>query len=227
MKCIGDYSRLFLPQIANNTDKLLILDSGDILIQKDLTELFNFELGDNYFAWALDMNSGTKSDDTFINNHLYGNIGVILTNCKLYRNEELYIKTIYPAYFSTVLILPSQDLLSILPFYKVVILPLKYNCKMFYETDEQMKNKVETFYIREYLRQQRYNSIRYSLEEIFEAAADPVIFHYYGLKKLYHLTTCNKFTFQFIKYAKLTGVLDIIKEKCPNPFQYCEHKINN
>jgi len=41
------------------------------------------------------------------------------------------------------------------------------------------KKKEETFYIKDFLNCQKYNSMRYSLEEIFEAAADPVIFHYF------------------------------------------------
>lgn len=218
---IGDYSRLFLPHIVNNTDKLLSLDSGDLLIQKDLTELFNLDLKDNYFAWALDMNSGTLSDNPPMNYHLYGNAGVILVNCELYRKEEFYMKSIFFSFFNTLFKFPYQDPLASLPNNKVIILPLKYNCKLFYETDEEMKNRVETSYIKDYLEKQSYNSLRYSKEEIFEAAQDPVIYHYYGLTKIYTISSCNKYTLQFIKYAKLTGLLDIIKNKFPKPFENC------
>lgn len=221
----GDSLKLFLPQIANNTDKLLTIDSGDILFQKDLTELFNLDLKDNYFAWALDMNSGVKHENPFMNYHLYGNAGVILVNCKLFRNEDFYTKILYFFYFYTELLFPSQDPLAILSNNKVIILPLKYNCKLFYETDEEMKNKVETRFIKNFLEKQRYNSVRYSLEEIFEAAADPVIFHYYGLDKIYTISSCNKYTLQFIEYSKLTGLLDIIKEKYSKPFMNCADKI--
>ena len=134
---MGDIVRILLPQIVNGTDKLLILDSSDILVQKDLTELFYMDLEDNYFAWAIDMNSGLLEDSPFMNNHLYGNSGVVLINCILFRNEDCYMKALYTSYFSTKLMYFYQDLLNSLPHYKIKILPLKYNCKLFYETDEK------------------------------------------------------------------------------------------
>ena len=221
---IVEYSRLLLPHIVNGTDKLLSLDSGDILIQKDLTELFYLDLEDNYFAWAIDMNSGRSDGDPYMINHLYGNAGIILINCTLYRNEEFYMKAYFTSYFTASLIFPYQDLLSILPFYKIKILPLKYNCKLFFDNDEQMKNKdSRTSYIQAFLNKQSGNSVRYSLEEVMEAALDPVIFHYYGLTKIYTISSCNKYIYQFIKYSKLTGFFEIIKKKYPKPFQNCDH----
>ena len=188
-----------------------------------MTELFYLDLEDNYFAWAIDMNSGVLEGNPFMNNQLYGNGGVVLINCTLFRNEDFYMKALYTAYFSTKLMFFYQDLLNVLPHYKIKILPLKYNCKLFYETDEEMKNRIDTFYIREFSDKQRDNSLRYSLKEIKEEASDPVIFHYYGINKIYTISTCNKFTFQFIKYAKLSGFYEAIREKYSEPFQNCDH----
>ena len=189
-----------------------------------MTELFYLDLEDNYFAWAIDMNSGRSDGDPYMINHLYGNAGIILINCTLYRNEEFYMKAYFTSYFTASLIFPYQDLLSILPFYKIKILPLKYNCKLFFDNDEQMKNKdSRTSYIQTFLNKQSGNSVRYSLEEVMEAALDPVIFHYYGLTKIYTISSCNKYIYQFIKYSKLTGFLEIIKKKYPKPFQNCDH----
>ena len=51
------------------------------------------------------------------------------------------MKIYYAAHFSSKVPFPCQDLVSILPFYTIKILPLKYNSKLFFDTDEQMKNK--------------------------------------------------------------------------------------
>ena len=32
---IGDCAKMILPEIVNNTDKIIIIDSGDILAQKE------------------------------------------------------------------------------------------------------------------------------------------------------------------------------------------------
>ena len=45
---------MILPVIVNNTDKIIIIDSGDILAQKDLSEIFFYDLEDNYFGWTLE-----------------------------------------------------------------------------------------------------------------------------------------------------------------------------
>lgn len=46
---VGDYSRLTLCEIVNNTNKILNMDCGDIIVKKDLSELYFFDIGDNYF----------------------------------------------------------------------------------------------------------------------------------------------------------------------------------
>ena len=51
---VGDYTRILAPQIVNNTNKILILDSGDIIAQKDLSEVFYFYMEYNYFSWILE-----------------------------------------------------------------------------------------------------------------------------------------------------------------------------
>ena len=36
----GDYAKMLLPEVVNNTKKIIIMDSGDIIAQKDLSEIF-------------------------------------------------------------------------------------------------------------------------------------------------------------------------------------------
>ena len=58
---LGDYARLLAPQIINNTDKVLALDAGDILAQKDISEVFFYDLEDNYFAYIIELDAGKKN----------------------------------------------------------------------------------------------------------------------------------------------------------------------
>ena len=39
----GNYAKILIPEIVNNTNKILIIDSGDTLAQKDLSEIYFFD----------------------------------------------------------------------------------------------------------------------------------------------------------------------------------------
>jgi lipopolysaccharide biosynthesis glycosyltransferase len=88
---IGEYSRLLIPEIVNNTNKILILDSADILAIKDLSEIFFFELGNYYYAFSLENSAGRFTDDfIFSRNNFYPNGGVTLLNTRKFREDKLY-----------------------------------------------------------------------------------------------------------------------------------------
>ena len=44
LRGVGNYAKILSPQIVNNTNKLIIMDSGDIIAQKDISEIFYFNL---------------------------------------------------------------------------------------------------------------------------------------------------------------------------------------
>ena len=104
-------------------------------------------------------------------------------------------------------------------------MPLKYNTKLFFESDEQMKNrKIDNKLIQKWIRHQKDSQFKYSIDEILEAALDPVINHIYQEKITKGIRCNNKLIIQWINYAKLTGFYEKIKEKYPKPF-ICEYKI--
>ena len=59
---IGDYAKFLIPEIVNNTNRILILDSADIIVKKDLSEIYYFDLEDNYFGFVLDIFAGKKDN---------------------------------------------------------------------------------------------------------------------------------------------------------------------
>lgn len=99
------YFRLLLPELLPDIDKILYLDT-DIIVQKDLTELFNFNIDNFYLAGVLDLQvcgqgclsyrvSGYDQDiytqryglDCYSN--FYVNSGVLLFNLKSMRENNL------------------------------------------------------------------------------------------------------------------------------------------
>ena len=81
---------MILPVIVNNTDKIIIIDSGDILAQKDLSEVFFYDLEDNYFGWTLEYFAGNKGRwYNFAENKFFPNAGICLVNVTLFRKHNL------------------------------------------------------------------------------------------------------------------------------------------
>lgn len=77
---VGDYTRILAPQIVNNTNKILIMDSGDVIAQKDISEVYFFDLEDNYFSWILEDVAGNPNINynKFFRNNFYPNSGICL-----------------------------------------------------------------------------------------------------------------------------------------------------
>ena len=220
---IGDYTRVLAPEIVNNTNKILIMDSGDIIVQKDISEIYFFDLEDNYFSWILEDVAGNHKVlwDEFFRNYFYPNSGICLVNVRSFRRDKLYEKAFYVGRSYKDLPCPYQDILFVISNYKFKYMPLKYNCKLFFDNDEQMENKIsQTKLIERWTKNQKYSPYKYSVDEIMEAALDPVIMHFYQ-DKITFGNYCNRYTVQWVKYTELIGLYDIMKKKYPSPFKKC------
>ena len=225
---VGDYTRILAPEIVNNTNKILMMDSGDVIAQKDISEVFYFDLEDNYFSWILEDLAGNDEVkwSKFFRNYFYPNTGICLFNIRLWRKDHLYKHSILVANSYKNLPCPYQDILFVISNYKFNYMPLKYNCKQFFNTDEEKKNKAKnTELIKRWMNNQRFSPYKYSVEEIIEAATDPVINHLYQDKITYGIG-CTSLTIQWINYAKMTGLFEIIKKKYPKPFDICKKLYN-
>lgn len=91
----ADLLKFDLMNIFDNLDKILYLD-GDIFINKDLTELFDTDLGDNYFAanYHASSKDETRHRIGLSLKHVY-NAGVLLFNLKKMREDCLYDKLVH------------------------------------------------------------------------------------------------------------------------------------
>ena len=219
----GNYAKILIPQIVNNTNKILILDASDILSQKDLSEIYFYDIGNNYFGWIIERCAGNIFiyEDKFMTNNFHPNTGVLLVNIRLFRRDELYKKAVFVAksynYFKS----PTQDILITIANYKFKYMPLNYNIHLYYENETEKKNKVKLSSIQQFQRVQRFAKYKYSFDEIYNAMTNPVIHHFY-MEKIYNISRCNKFVFQWLKYAKEAGVYQSLKRKYPKPF-LCEY----
>jgi lipopolysaccharide biosynthesis glycosyltransferase len=129
-----------LPNLIPHQDKVLYLDS-DILIQKDLSDLFEININDYY--------AGVIKDIVMMDNDLniknYFNSGVMLLNLNLLRNENMPATLLNTRRSSSHFTYMDQDCFNVLFEKKVKLLPMKYNC--FYNFFLRFMNKYTIDYI--------------------------------------------------------------------------------
>ena len=217
---VGDYTRVLIPEIVNNTNRIIIMDSGDILAQKDLSELYFFNIENNYFVFSLEDIAG-KNDKYYIfsRNNFYPNSGICLVNVRQFRKDNLYKNAFFAAIAYYNLPCPYQDIFLMISKYKFKFWPLNYNCPQFFENDEQMiKKEFNTKFIKKWLKKQKNSPFKYTKEELMEAALNPVIIHLYYAKPFGGYAN-RRNSLKWINYAKITGLYDQIKKRYPKPFK--------
>jgi lipopolysaccharide biosynthesis glycosyltransferase len=181
---LGDYTRLLLPEIVNNTNRIIIMDCADIIVQKDLSELYFFDIGNNYFVFTLEDIAGRFHKIwIFGRNNFYPNSGICLINIRKFREDNLYKNAFFAAMAYDYLMAPYQDILLMISNYKFKYWPLNYNAPQFFQTDKEKEEKnYNTSTFRQYLDSQKNTIFRYSKEELVNAALNPVIVHLYSNK---------------------------------------------
>lgn len=122
-----DLFKFDLPQVLSDWDKVLYVDT-DIIVQDDLSELFNTDLGNNYVAAVKDM-AGMVDGRHHTKNGLknYFNAGLMLLNLKKMREDNVSEKLIDYKLHKDIGHFMSQDALNCVFEEKVVWLHPKYN----------------------------------------------------------------------------------------------------
>ena len=214
---LGDYTKFLIPEIVNNTNRILILDSADIIAKKDLSELYYFDIGDNYFAIALDIFAG-KQDRLFVfaKNKFYPNIGSCLVNVRLFRRDNLYMAGYFVRHAYDQLPCPTQEMFFLVSQYKIKYFPLEYNCPQFFNNDEEiLHKKYNNSLINFYMLGQQNSPFKYNLDEILKAESNHVLQHLFFTKP-YSMKANLKNGKIWINYAKLANIYEKIKIKFPN-----------
>jgi lipopolysaccharide biosynthesis glycosyltransferase len=129
-----------LPDLIPDQDKVLYLDS-DVIIQKDLSDLFDTNIIDYYAGVVKDI--GMVENNLHIEN--YFNSGVMLLNLKLMRENDTSTALLNIRRSSDNLTYMDQDCFNILFDKQIKILPLIYNC--FYNFFLMLEDKYTLEYI--------------------------------------------------------------------------------
>jgi lipopolysaccharide biosynthesis glycosyltransferase len=127
------YYRIFAAHfLPKNVEKILYLDP-DLVVLKKLDELYNTELGNNYFAAASHVGKALQKLNEIRlqidNKGPYINSGVMLMNIKLLRQQQNYSAVFeYIEKNRHILFLPDQDIISAVYSDKIITIdPYIYN----------------------------------------------------------------------------------------------------
>lgn len=162
--------KFFIPNILKDLDRVLYLD-GDIIVQKDLVELYNYDIGENYIGAVKDTN-GLDYGFFGKKEYTYFNSGVMVMNLEKMRKDKLpdklleYRKTGYNK-------LMDQDTFNFVLKGSVELLPFKYNTQMNTISSELQGYKnynMETF--------KNYWEISNKITSVRELCEDAIILHY-------------------------------------------------
>ena len=205
---IIDYARLLIPELLPNISKVISLDIGDILVEKDLFELYNTDLG--YFAYSAVIDPYPRCFLESIFNHKvkYVNGGVVLLNIEKWREIELYkyvVKMYKYVLTKTKFYKPYDDIINdFLPLLSTGFLPLKFNMPEYVnlEDDQTKIQMVER-------NCSYYNDKKY---DVIEAEKNVVIRNLFD-NKVYKGEGNDVIKNDWKKYAELTGFYEEIKNK--------------
>ena len=211
------FYRMELSNVINDVDKLIYLDV-DTITHKDLTELYNIDMGKNYYM-------GYPGHDLtfyeFNGTRNFINTGVILINLKKLRevNATFLLKDYYHKYGTKKV---DEYLINAVFYDKISFLPLKYGIPDFGAGSKLTKNSSCFLSIFE----NYINNTEYDMEY---ASQNRVITHMcyekvkWWSRDYYNLTNVGK---QWLFYAGKSNAFDEICKNFSQFEPYCD-KIKN
>ena len=133
------YYRMFIAEMFPEYDKALYIDS-DTVVPGDISELYEKELGDNYVGAAHEQAMvqenvyGCYVEEVLgIDRNNYFNAGVLLINCKAFRENRLLEKFIELLGIYNFVVTQDEDYLNVLCKDKVLWIEQQWNTEMFGE----------------------------------------------------------------------------------------------
>ena len=213
-KCgVGEYAKLLVAELIDEKiDRVINLDAGDLIIEKDLLELYNYPLEDYLVRGVLDpYKKCFEHAFTFMHRVNYTNAGVYLYNLKKWREMNIYkdIINFYKAFhFRRKLLMQHQDIINgFLPTVSVGLLPMKYNL---FEYITNKNGKVDGGYLFSLY----CSAFVKNRKPVFEAE-DNVVIRHYNHHKIQNGKGVFPLTKEWQENAKLTGFYDEICKKYP------------
>ena len=207
------YYRLIIPRILKNNKKVIYLDC-DILIMKDIAELFNVSLGDNVLGVVRNLcNIFTKKyviNTLNLSSDTYFNSGVLVFNCEKYLEYNIDKECFNILKVNKNLNYPDQDILNIACKEKVKYLDDRWNVQWHHLWGDEIGIPLADEF----------------KEEYSKAIESPYILHYTTHIKPWSYPN-RKYADRFWDYARQSEFFNDIIKKNLGQNDYKKDKIEN
>jgi len=213
-------ARLLLPELLpNDVERLIMFDTGDVLILRDLSEMYNWNMENKIYAGVLDVGVMKYGKISKKKMDIYINAGNYLLDVKKAKNERMYEKFTEKKNYYRASKIADQDILNDVAIGKIGYLPMKFgiiapfgNDKDSdtppYNTDYKYVERLKLKYKKKYpfLPKNRY--------EMNLQAYNPVVIHQWNGKWMLGsgLSIYRRLA-QY--YIKLAGIWDEMCQKHP------------
>ena len=211
-------ARLLLPELVpDDVDRLIILDTGDAMVLRDLSGMYNWDMKDKLYSGVIDGCINRLGKVSKRPMDIYINSGNYLIDVKKVKAEKMYEKfTKYKdAYRGSVI--ADQELLNDVAFGQISYMPMRFglispyrsdedsdnpNCKSGYQYVERARHKEETPFLPK------------SRVEVTLKAFNPVIIHQWNGKWMdgKGLSIYRRIAQYYIRFA---GIWDEMCQKHP------------
>jgi lipopolysaccharide biosynthesis glycosyltransferase len=182
----ANYYRIQMAELLPaHIDKVLYLDV-DIVVRHDLSELYNLNIDDYLIAAIEDPDNPLKVELGIAKNEPYFNSGVLLINLAAWRREKLHDKlSDFILNNAAIIRYWDQDAFNVICKGKWKPLHPRYN------------TQTEMYFL-------KTDAITYTLVNIKEATADPVILHFTGRTKPWEYMNWHPKKGEYYKCLKKT-----------------------
>lgn len=216
----GLVAKLLLPQLVDDSVKrLIIIDTGDLLVLRDLSKMYNWNMSNNIYMGAPDPAAGIYGKISKKPLNVYINAGNYLIDVKKVKRKNMYklflkYKNVYRRPFA------EQHMLNDIAYGKIGYLPVEFGLVPPFSNDELFYNKKEksvyTLFNLSVI-SKNSNFLPKNYEEFLHYAYNPIIVHSWN-GKWSDGNGMNIYRKLCQYFIKLTG---IEKEICRKHPGYC------
>ena len=208
-------AKLIIPELLlDDVERVIILDLGDTLILRDLSEMYNWNMEDKIYYGVLDegvMKYGRFSKKAL---DIYINTGCYLVDIKKAKSEKIYEKIVKNKSLYKPSPIIDQDLLNDVAYGKIGYLPIRFGLKAPFTDDKISDSPPYRTDYNNILEKAKYKE-KYNLPknrfEMNSQALNPVVIHQWNGKwicgrglSIYRRIVQN--------YIRIAGIWD---EICP------------
>ena len=211
---VGEFARMMAPELIKDTDRILVVDSGDLFIEKDIYELYNYPLDDKLIKGVIDPYTECFPQYYSFRKENYLNGGLILFNSKKWREMGIYqdIVNFYNSFkYKGKLPTPFQDILNtFLPSLAIGTLPLRYNFQGYYDIKSNKDFNQQSYYSLIY---NLHCSLYKGRDDLLIEEEENLVIRHNNKFKIHKGELNNELKKKWNYYANLTGFYD---EICKN-----------